>query len=366
MSISRRKAIALVSGGAVVAGAASVGAFAATRRPDAALAPWAAAAHPDPRLHALGHAVLAPNPHNLQPWLAELTPGGFRLFHDAARRLPETDPFDRQIVIGLGCFLESAAVAASVRGLEARIDLYPEGEGGPVAEVALAEGGAADPLAPFVLDRRSCKEPFADVALTGEEVEALSAHAMIVDAPETVEALKSLTWEAWLTEARTPRTHRESVDLMRLGRAEIEAAPDGIDLGGPMLEALMLAGVLTREAMADPASTAFAQGEAMYREILMATPAYASLVTAGNERADQIGAGRAWLRLNLATTALGLALHPVSQALQEYPEMAPHHARAHELLAPQGGTVQMLGRLGHGPATARTPRWPLEAKLIGA
>jgi len=43
--------------------------------------------------------------------------------------------------------------------------------------------------------------------------------------------------------------------------------------------------------------------------------------------------------------------------------MAEHYATAHRLLAGPGETVQMLARLGHGPAIPRTPRWPLEEKL---
>ena len=44
--------------------------------------------------------------------------------------------------------------------------------------------------------------------------------------------------EAFLIEFRTERTYRESVDLFRIGRAEVDANPDGIDLSGPMFEAL--------------------------------------------------------------------------------------------------------------------------------
>ncbi len=35
-----------------------------------------------------------------------------------------------------------------------------------------------------------------------------------------------------MIEAQTARTHKESVDLMRIGKAEIEATPDGIALAG--------------------------------------------------------------------------------------------------------------------------------------
>lgn len=153
---------------------------------------------------------------------------------------------------------------------------------------------------------------------------------------------------------------------MRFGKREIEANPDGIDLGGPFLETLMLAGVMNRDAMFDQESSVAQQGVTLYDEMLTATPAYVVITTAANTRVDQIGAGRAWLRLNLATTALGLALHPVSQALQEYPEMASPYARVHEIFAPDGGTVQMLGRLGYGPTTPRTPRWSLENRMWNA
>lgn len=46
--------------------------------------------------------------------------------------------------------------------------------------------------------------------------------------------------------------------------------------------------------------------------------------------------------------------------------MSPHFDTAHDLLAAPGQTVQMLGRLGYGPQTPRTPRWPLETKLLNA
>ena len=87
------------------------------------------------------------------------------------------------------------------------------------------------------------------------------------------------------------------------------------------------------------------------------------MVTPGNTRRDQIAAGAEWLRLNLACTREGLGFQPLSQAIQEYPEMAALYAETHARLAPEGGTVQMLARIGYGPEVAVSPRWPLEAKL---
>jgi len=366
MTLTRRKAISLIGGGTVLAATAAVGGFAATRTPTKAQAPWdMAGGYDDPRLNALSFALLAPNPHNLQPWQVKLEgTDALTLHHDPSRRLPETDPFDRQIIIGLGCFIEQLVVAASAAGYAVDVTYMPQGDGGPVAHALFREGVQADPLAPWIMDRRSCKEPFTDRAVTAAQANELELFADIYTDTATVEALKDLTFEAWMVETMTPRTMQESVDLMRMGKAEINATPDGIDLGGMFLESLMVTGMLTRASMMDTESVSFEEGIRMYREMLYATPGYAVLTSATNTREDQIEAGRRWLRLNLQTTKMGLSLHPVSQALQEYPEMAPHYQAAHALLAPEGNTVQMLGRVGYGPVIPRTPRWPIEAKLI--
>ncbi len=367
MTYSRRKTLALIGGGAIVAATGAAAGFATTRTPTAALKPWdLAGAYADPRKNALSYALLAPNPHNLQPWMVRLEgEDTITIVHDQTKRLPETDPFDRQLMIGFGCFIEQMALAAGVAGYAVDVSLFPEGEGAAtVARATFRKGGTADPLAAHIMDRRSTKEPYDDRPVPAPAVSELQALADIHTDTDMVEAIKALTWESWMVETSTPHTMQESIDLMRMGKAEINANPDGIDMGGLMVEAGILAGVVTRESLADPDSTAFQQGIEIYRPMLHATPAYAVLTSAGNTKVDQIEVGRRWLRLNLTTTKLGLALHPCSQCLQEYPEMAVHFANAHKLLAPEGHTVQMLGRLGYGPSTPRTPRWPLEAKLL--
>lgn len=370
---TRRQFLTVLGGGAIFAAAGC------STVPRTALAPWEIApAERDPRRFALSHAILAPNPHNLQPWLVRLNDdGSATLFYDPTRALPETDPFDRQITIGLGCFLEQTKIAATAVGYRAEVDLFPQGwsqsglDTRPVAEIAFVPSGMKDPLFDAIPERRSAKVPF-DMA---QPVPA-AAFAQIDPGTQgvrfagTVEAaevttLRALMWDAWVVEAETERTFQESVDLMRLGRREIDASPDGIDLGGGMMEGLVATGMVTREKLATPGTMAYQTGWDMYEEMLAATPSVVWMTTPGNTREDQIAGGAAWLRLNLLTTVNGLALHPVSQCLQEYPEMAPHYARAHTLLAERGETVQMLGRLGYAEPQPKTPRWSLDDKLVG-
>lgn len=347
------------------------------------LAPWAAApasTHPDPRVRALGWAVLAPNPHNRQPWIAELpaaAPDTVVLRCDLDRRLPVTDPLDRQIVIGLGAFAELFRLAASGMGRAVTLTPFPEGEpqprldARPVALLRLGAPGsaAADPLFAHAGARRSSKVPY-DMARPVPD-SAFASLATAVAAPLAfggtaepgrVEALRDIAWRAWEIEAGTEAAHLESVTLMRLGRAEVAANPDGISLWGPGLEEGVAAGQITREAML-PGRPGYQVMIARYAPMLAATPAQVWLTSTDNSRTTQLAAGRDWLRANLAATGLGLSLHPISQALQEFSAMRGPHAEIHALLAPAGGTVQMLGRLGYARAVPPTPRWPVDTRI---
>ncbi|MBO6949857.1 MAG: hypothetical protein JJ855_17905 [Rhodospirillales bacterium] len=366
MTLTRRKSLALIGGGIVFAATAGVTTFALTRTPTTAQRPWTRAGRYDePRLRALSYALLAPNPHNRQPWLADLSePGTVILHRDKARQLPHTDPYSRQLVIGMGCFIELMRMAAAEDGYDIDFDFYPEGEDGPVTVARFQPGGRSDPLFHHVLERRSCKEPFEDRGLPPALADTLQAYAHIVTEQAKVSAIREITLNAWGVETTTPRTMRESVELMRFGKDEINANPDGIALGGPFLESLMVLGALEREDQMDVTSSSFKSGQEMYIKMLNATPAYAYLTTPANTRLEQLEAGRRWLRLNLATTKLGLGLHPVSQALQEFPEMDPQYQEIHRLLAKPGHTVQMLGRLGFGPTVQPAPRWPIESRIL--
>jgi hypothetical protein len=157
----------------------------------------------------------------------------------------------------------------------------------------------------------------------------------------------------------------ESVDLMRLGRAEVAASPDGISIWGPGLDDAVAAGQITRAAFRDPSSPASRMTVARYRAMFDATPAFCWSVSAGAGKPDAFAAGRAWVRVNLAATARGLGVHPLSQALQEFQAMAGPYTEAAAMFgAGPGGQVQMLARLGHVAPPPPTPRWPAGSRIM--
>jgi hypothetical protein len=74
--------------------------------------------------------------------------------------------------------------------------------------------------------------------------------------------------------------------------------------------------------MLNTTSTAFRAAIDKYRPIVNSAMGYSWIVTHGNTRSDQLEAGRVYVRTNLQAARAGLSMHPVSQALQEFPEMA--------------------------------------------
>jgi hypothetical protein len=381
--IARRSLLAAAAGALLLETAAGRTIVRAATAADP-LGPWAAAPasrHPDWRVRAASWAVLAPNPHNRQPWLFELPADGSVVLRcDLDRRLPATDPRDRQITIGLGCAVELFRLAAAAEGIALAVNPFPEGapqgrlDGRPVARLArIAAVVAPDPLLAHALARRSAKVPFDTSrpigarALAGLAV-AAGGICRTTEDPALVTPLRDLVWRAWMVELETPAAHGETVALMRLGSAAVAASPDGISVYGPGVDPLVAQGIVTRESFLAPGGAGHDVMVSRYRPMLAATAAYVWTESAGDDAPAALAAGMQWLRLNLATTAAGLALHPVSQALQEYPEMAASYAELHALLGVRGGRIQMLGRLGHLPADARapgpTPRWPAESRIV--
>lgn len=384
---SRRKFMAILGGGIIVA-AGGIGTWAATRDPAGARQPWQAAnalkagSSGAPRIFALSHAILAPNPHNRQPWIAELsTPGEITLYFDTTRRLPETDPFDRQLTIGLGCFIELLEMAAAETGHRAAVTLFPEGEPQPVlderpvARIRLLadESVERDPLFAQVFARHTNREAYDTARSVSARIlddiggSVRFARMDHVTEAEKVASLRQLSWEAMDIELRTHRTMKESVDLMRIGKAEIEANPDGISLGGLLNEGLEQLGLMDRQAMLDPDSMVFEEGMKAQKVQFDTAMGFLWLTTPGNARTDQIAAGRDYVRMHLAVTEAGIALQPFSQALQEYDEMTGKYGDMRTALGiGDTETLQMFVRLGYGPQIKASPRWPLETRIRSA
>ena len=374
--VTRRDFIKILGGGTVIAAGAAVGLTAfPPGLPDAAAA-WKSpgANESDIRRKALSYAILAPNPHNRQPWIADLSePNTVTMFLDPERLLPATDPYSRQIVLGCGAFLELLELATNAFGAETIIAPWPKGapgaqlDGRPFASIRFNSGRKTRyPLFDQILKRRTNREPYDASRIPGTaDLEAIAAiaktssglaAAYTID-PARIADLREIIWQGWEREMNTPATMKESVDVMRIGSREVARYRDGIALDGPMMNLMKAAGLLSRSALLDPNSSINKEGAALWKKMADTAPAFLWLKGPDNERFTQIEAGRAYARINLEATARGLSIHPWSMGLEEYAEMSDIYARQQEMLGVSSkAPIQMLVRIGYAPVIPPAPR----------
>jgi hypothetical protein len=386
--MERRDFIRVTGGGVVVAATTGL-AGCSPAMPPGAIAAWQGPGpETDVRRWILGYAILAPHSHNLQSWLVDLsTPDEILLRCDLDRLLPETDPFSRQIMMSHGTFLELVDIAARERGLRADIALFPEGAFGPgkldarpVARVRLAPDPAVrkDPLFAQILARRTNRSLYDPLRPVPPEAWQAMADAVRPnplrfgfvgpDQPDALKRHRAIAAEAWRIELVTPRTILESFRVMRVGPAEIDRHRDGLTLLDPLPVLLNRVGLFDRSKAPAPDGFVTTGQLRDFDDKLASTPAFLWMVTDGNDRVTQVDAGRAYARVQLAATAHGVAMQPLQQALQEYPEQAGPHADIRRLLdapAPPR-TVQMWARAGYAPPVGPAPRRGVAAHVVRA
>lgn len=380
--MQRRAFIRVIGGGSILAatGWSLTGCASMAELPPASVAPWRGPTEDaDPRRWALSYALLAPSPHNRQQWIVNLAePNVITLYCDASRALPETDPLGRQVMIGQGCFVEILRMALAERGYAADVRLFPDGEIGPalrdigakpIARITLQRGGQRDPLFAHVTKRHTQREPHdLSRSIPAEALTALRAAAdgFAVQYQQTTDqariaGLRKLAMDAARIEVNTERTMMESVRLIRIGPDEIMQHRDGISVNDAFARFAVTFGLFDRNVFPPPGSTGNTQTLSRYEASTGSANAMAWISTAGNSRTQQVQAGRAYVRTQLAGVPFGLGMQPLSQGIQEFPEMKSVYDQLHQALVGKPAsteTVQMLYRVGYptstvGPAPRR-------------
>jgi hypothetical protein len=94
---------------------------------------------------------------------------------------------------------------------------------------------------------------------------------------------------------------------------------------------------------------------------------YLWMASNGNSRQQQLEIGRGYVRAHLKATALGIDMHPLSQAVQEFVEVKASNLALHRILGldSQKQTLQMLARVGYGSVPAEgSPRRSLDNGML--
>ncbi|HSF19353.1 MAG TPA: nitroreductase [Vicinamibacteria bacterium] len=274
----------------------------------------------------LYHASLAPSGHNTQPWTVRVKEGALAIGSDRARWLPKVDPSNRELALSIGAFLENLIVAAPSHGYLADYEVTAElPSDRELLDVTLRSTPVrADPL-DRLRTRRTVRSGHLSRELTDSDVRGLSAafpqEALFVS-PTSREGryLAEGTIEANRVQGLRDEAQGELADWIRWTNAEARARPDG--LTPESMEISGLAGWYVRHFMnrATVQGTRFRQqGVDRVRDQVARCGGWMVVTSQDSTLPALIETGRRTNRMWLNARDRSIAIHPMSQMLEEAP-----------------------------------------------
>ncbi len=325
----------------------------------------------DPRIQLAAHGILAANGHNMQPWIIRPDKGDtdvFYLYADSERFTNQVDPYARQMMVSQGTFLEYVSIAGDKLGYKTNIELYPEGsydeanlaesmKSLPVAKITLAKSEQADNrLYDSIFLPDTNRSAYKEDKLTDEEKKQLaelntdsSLSIEIFDDKENLDKLGNIVMEGITVESGTERVMKETEVIFRPNEYVKNKYRYGFSMEGQGTTGIMkhlMQGLVTVFPSLNEGSASADLFIKSGQTSADSTPAYILIKSVDNSRDSQVLSGMLYSRLIAAAHNLGLVMQPLSQPLEEYPEMETVYKQIHGSYASDGSTIQMLIRIG--------------------
>ncbi len=314
--------------GLVLAGGAMTSACSGLIRSDVAGNP--PKVDPSPRLDPvtrtiLHHASLAPSGHNSQPWRVRIqAPDTWIIAADADRRLPCVDPDNRELLLSLGAFTENLSLAAGAVGCKTSIRVIARNHHDrDVVHIALTAAARTDFSRKQIRLRRTVKHGFSSKPLSSADVSAfsrLSDGGLFYFPANTSHAacIRDAAVEAFRIQAGRDDAQRELVRWLRLADQDARRHLDGLTPEGMEIQGfkgwVVRHFVSPKDFLADRFRR---QGVDMTEQLAKEGAGWIVLTSPTDTVADLIQTGRRFQRMALAARERGIAIHPMTQVLEE-------------------------------------------------
>jgi hypothetical protein len=134
-------------------------------------------------------ASLAPSGHNTQPWTVKvLGPKHWIIGSDKKRWLPAVDPENRELLLGIGAFIENLVIAAGAFGYKADIQVIAKNPSDPdIVDIQLKKGRTFDFPLEKIRKRRTVRSGYGDQEIKAEDLKYITKHVIksctVVDVP---------------------------------------------------------------------------------------------------------------------------------------------------------------------------------------
>ena len=123
-------------------------------------------------------ASLAPSGHNSQPWVVRvLEPKHWVIGSEKKRWLPAVDPENRELLLGIGAFMENLVLAAGTFGYEVDIQIIAKTPyDTDIADIRLKKGKTADFSLEKIRKRRTLRSDYLDQEIKTEDLKYITKH----------------------------------------------------------------------------------------------------------------------------------------------------------------------------------------------
>jgi nitroreductase len=278
----------------------------------------------------ISEAISSPSPHNVQPWKIQIVDEREAVLHlDLERTLPAEDDTGSFIISAMTIFLDAVEIVAKSLGFASTYQLLNDveslpkvvrGRHGllPFARINLESksGESSSPLSLALRNRVTSRLPYETAPVAPARLAAASEESArrglvfgTTSDPPQIRRLLDVNVAALFHDLNDPLYHDEIAEWFRCGEREERLHRDGLSSRCMNMPALQLRiardypGVLKTPAL----------------DRLLATH-YAKLLRCGTvgylsgrfwEPAAALSAGHALLRVWLALTSQGLAIHPL-------------------------------------------------------
>ena len=291
----------------------------------------------------LYHASLAPSGHNTQPWYVKVkSPNEWIISADPNRRLPAVDPNNREVMLSIGAFFENLKIAAGTFGLQTEMEVIASDTIDPnILKVSLKSASSIDYPLQRISRRMTVKHGFLSDEIKKEDVKALSKPLdgnlyYFPAGTEHANCIREGAIENFRAQTQRDDAQRELVQWLRISNKDAERYRDGLTVEG--MEIRGFKGWFVRNFVQpeDFMKSSFReQGVDQTATLTRQGGGWFVITSQGRTVADLIETGRRFERMALLAREHNIAIHPMTQILEEESGKKQIAANHHASTIPQ-------------------------------
>jgi hypothetical protein len=277
------------------------------------------------RYRILYYASLAPSGHNAQPWYVKIiSKTQWMIGSDPQRWLPQVDGSNRETLLSIGAFIENLFQAADAFGYSVQIKVVAKDRFDPeVALLSLTRSKPGNTSLKRLSDRRTVKNHLLPKKLDPSDIDDFSkvVGRHLFYFPAGTAHAKLMEKEAvdnYIIQSKNIKATQELASWVRFKDDDIRRYRDGLSPDGMEIEGL--AGWYARHFMDkdDVSTKAFIdKGIEKVKAQVKEGAGWLAITSDGNRVTDLIETGRRFQKMALIAREKMIAIHPMTQSLEE-------------------------------------------------